>query len=490
VINNFFFMQNIFKTKKAKIIGGVVAGLIALIVIVSLVRNHESNQEIFTVGRSDVTERVEVAGTVESQGFAELGFEVGGRVSAVLVDIGDVVRAGQTLMRLDTAELRADLLDAQAQVEIERANLENDQVNLADVRQQQDVLVETARRTMLSDDLEAVSSSLSETLTPPVISGTYTGQAGRYRVRIERGTNSERYVANVYELERTTSNLEDNKSVPLGTKGLFIDFDGDIVEYLNTTWLIDIPNTRSASYTANLNAYEQALENRTVALRDAERSLQEGGRETSIAEAELQQAQARVNRIQAQINQRVIRSPFAGTITAVEIEPGEITTAGNVVVAVVSGGGFEIEVEVPEIDISKLEVGNSVEIDLDAFGGQVVLPGEIVAISQAETLVDGVPVYETRVIFKEDDPRIRSGMTATVSVLTESKENIIAIPREYIQRDGDGRFVSFVASAEGDDIVTERRGVQLGLEGFDGLIEIISGLNEGDLITKPMSLGR
>lgn len=474
--------MNIKKHKK-KIIGGLIGFVFLLLVIILVATGNKKTVEQYQVGMQDLAERVEIAGTVEADSFAELGFESSGRVSSVLVKVGDEVTTGQVLARLDAGALSADLRDAEASLAIAQTNLENDTTTLADIQAQQDVLVSTAYRTLLSSGIEAVPTSTTTTLTPPIITGTYRGnREGQYRVEIERGATSNDYVVEIFGLEKWKGELEENQATPLGSDGLFIYIPGKISDYFSSKWIIDIPNTRSTSYLVNKNAYEQALENRDVALQEAERSLSQGSLGSSVAEAQVQQAQARVDRIRSQIGDHIIRAPFSGVVTSLDLEVGEIATSSQKVVSVISRDAFEVNLEVPEIDVSKLEVGNEVVIMLDAFDGDVTWSGIIDTISQAETYVDGVPVYETRVLFTDQDDRIRSGMTATVSVITEEKSQVIAVPKEYVQRDVDGFFVWYVATDERGEIKTERRDIKIGLTSFDGFTEIREGLIENDAI--------
>lgn len=476
-------MKAFWKKHKKKILVAAGVVVIVLIIIAAASKHNGNGFETYTAAYADITEEVEVAGQVESNDFAELAFEVSGRVNAINVEVGDEVRRGETLMRLDTAELAADLLDAQALVDIKQANLENATTNLDDIIKQQDVIVESARQKLLSADLVVEPESNSNTLDAPTITGNYKGPEGYYKIIFRNGVTFTDPIFRTFGVEEYEGEIEEIVSKPLGTYGLYIQATEEPTEYVDTVWYVYLPNTRGSNYTTNLAAYEKAIEDRNVAISEAQRSLNQGDRENSIALAELQQAQARVRRIQAQIAQRTIRAPFDGVISAVDAEVGEIASSGSKVVSIVSGGDFEVVLDVPEIDVSKLEVGNMVDITLDAFGSREVWQGEILAISQAETYVDGVPVYETRVAFVTPDERVRSGLSTTVTIATETRTNVLAVPIEFIDRDENGEFVNILI----DEETTERRNVETGLRGSNGLVEIISGVEEGEIVsTRPV----
>lgn len=460
----------------------VIAGAILILLLVAIIGPGNSTVDAtYTVGYRTITEQVEVAGKVESNDFAELGFEVGGKIDKVFVNIGDYVRRGQTLVKLDTGALYADLLDAEARVKIAQANLVNTDTSLEVIQQKQDALVASAYQNLLSSSLVAEPSSSTYTQTPPTLSGRYTGGEGYYKIIIHKGNSPTDYRMNIFGLESMIDvKIEKTTQTPIGSNGLFIGFPDDLSEYNDTTWYIYIPNIKSSTYTADYNTYQEALRERDRAIDAAEADLR-GGADISIAEAELAQARALVARAQAEMRTHIITAPFDGTVSLLEATPGEITTAGKTIVAMVSDGEFEIELEVPEIDISKIEVGNPVDIKLDAFGKEEIWAGEIVAISQSETYVDGVPVYQTNVKFLEPDERIRSGLSSTVTIVTDTRDNVLAIPVEFTERDKDGIFTMVVVNAE--DMISERRDLVIGLRGSDGFVEILDGLAAGEIIT-------
>ena len=472
-----------FKKRKVVIVVGIVV-VILLIILLSGDKNNVTPTHV--VSAQTVTEEVKLAGKVQSNDFAELGFQVSGKVRDAAARIGDEVRRGDILVQLDTAELQADLADARARVNIQEAQIYNTGSNIDVITKQQDALVESAYQNLLSSSLVVEPSSATYTQSTPVLSGRYTGPEGFYKIIIDRD-NINDGVIRVFGLEKVGDvEIEKTTQTRLGTYGLFIDFPDDISDYYDTIWYVYIPNIKSSTYVTNYNLYQDALRQRERVLDEAESELRVNDSTTSIAEAQLAQAKAAVARIQAQIADYSIRAPFDGTISAIDIKEGEIVSAGTSVVALVSDGDFEIELDVPEIDISKIKVGDTVVIKLDAFGNQDIWDGKIVAISRAESYVDGVPVYQTNVAFLVPDERIRSGMSATVEIMTQSRADVLAVPTEFIERDQDGHFV-FVAIPDGDTVTSERRNIEVGLRGSDGFVEIVAGLSEGETVIKKES---
>lgn len=459
------------------IIGGVI--LLAVAFFIFAGSNGNGTTEEATVSIRNVVEQVRVSGRVQAVESADLSFQASGKVTSISVSEGDTVVRGQVLAQLDTRELQADLRDAQAQVAIREANIDNTRVNIDDVRAQQDVLVENAKRKLFSSDLEMVPWSDSLSVDSPNILGSYNGPEGSYKVRIFREeANRNNFRVRVFGVETWEGELEENRTLPLGTKGLFIQISDDLESYDNTTWTLSIPNTFGASYTTNKNAYDEAVKNRTIAIREAEEALaQTNSGASSVAEAELLQAQARADRILAEIEQRIIRAPFDGVITEQNGNVGETVASTDTVLRIISDQAFEITAQLPEVDSVKVSPGDIASITLDAYPGQT-FSAEVQVVSVGETLNEGVPEYEMILQFTEEDPRIRSGMTADIQIITDIREGVLSIPQRAITvTDGAATVQRITANGE-----TATTSIEFGLIGSDSYVELLSGLAEGERV--------
>lgn len=466
--------------KNKQVLCGAGAVVLVLIALGVLAANGNGAHELLEVTRRDVVEKVEVSGTVEAGIVADLGFEVTGKVSLVSRREGDMVVAGETLVSLDLGTLLAERASAEADVLLKQAETRNTEAHLLEVTKEQDTLVENAYRELLSDDLVAVPASATYDVGAPTIRGFYDGSEGTYKVQIKRGVTINDHKLWTFDLEKTGPiDILEEEPTPFGTRGLFIEFPDDLSDYDDTVWYVTIPNETGASYLANFNAYEEAFRVRDRTLSEAEADLAERTGEGSIAAAELAKAEAEVARINAEIARRTLRAPFAGTITQMVVDPGEIVAANTAVASLISRDAFGVEIDLPEIDSVKVSVGDPADVRFDALSDGATLPGTVVSVNRAETVVDNVPVYEARLSFLEEGDFIRSGMTTTVAITTEERENVVAVPARAVKFREDGTTY-VLKDSEGKkgretDIVT-------GLRGSDGYIEILSGLSEGDIV--------
>lgn len=465
--------------KTHRLITGIVGVVILGIVGFAVFGKRAGGQETVAVERHDVVETVRIAGTVEARIVSNLGFETSGVVRDVAVDVNDAVLKGQTLVSLGLGTLGAELQSAQAALAIKRAEHANTTVNLDAVREKHDTLVANAYSELMSSGLVAEPQSPSYTQTPPVVSGRYMGNEGRYKLTIQPGTQSNKTDLYVFGMEDVDA-VEASKTgpTPLGNKGLFVSFPDVPSNYEGTAWYVEIPNTKGAGYATAYGAYQDALRERARAIDEAEAELRDQAAGSSVADAELAQAEAEVARIQALIGQRILTAPFDGTVASVSVDPGESVSVNDSGVAIISNDGFGVEVDLPEVDSVKVRVGNPVSITLDALGEET-FAGTVVSVSRSETLVDGVAVYEARVAFDAADERIASGMTADVSIQTNKHTNVLAVPARAVRYRENGAPYVMRRTEDGK---TAEQEVGLGLRGSDGSTEITAGLSEGDLL--------
>lgn len=481
------------KTSKKWVYTGVAVVVLAVLGAIVFGVKKNGHTETVSVERRDIREEVRIAGTVEADVVADLSFDVSGRVYAVSAKVGNTVRRGDVLISLDPGSLLAELASAEAEVLLARAETESDETNLEEVKKQQDTLVESAYRTMLSTGLSAEPASSDYDVTAPVISGLYTGPEGQYKIGISSdASNNNDYDIRTFNLERTGPvDIDETAPTMLGTHGLFISFPDDLAEYSDTSWYLNIPNVKHSSYTANYNAYQESVRTRDREVAEASSNLKSGGNITgnvTIRAAELAVAMAKVDQKRAGIAKYTLRAPFDGTVAKVEADLGETFPANTTALSLISPD-LGVEIDLPEIDSTKVSASDSARVTFDAIPGREFV-AHVATLNRVETIVDGVPVYEARLSFdeinKEKNDEIVSGMTAEVTITTDSRENVLALPARAVHREDDdgkdgkdGKSYVTLIDTDGEEV---KREVVTGLRGSDGYVEIVSGLNEADKV--------
>ena len=103
--------------------------------------------------------------------------------------------------------------------------------------------------------------------------------------------------------------------------------------------------------------------------------------------------------------------------------------------------------------------------------------GKISYIEPGDIIVDGVVNYKVRVALDNIDKRVKNGLTANLRIQTAKKEDILSIPMYAVLKEGDQDFVNRIEAKK-----IQKTPVQLGLSGNNGFVEILNGLNEGDIV--------
>lgn len=255
--------------------------------------------------------------------------------------------------------------------------------------------------------------------------------------------------------------------------------------------LINSATSQVSSAQSNLSLAEQELSLKKLGSTIEQIQIQESAvkqAEASLASAQAQvrSAQASLGLASAQLSKSVITSTVNGIVTKVDAKVGEMAGAGTPAISVMTEAKFSVEANIPEADISKIKVENLAEITLDAYGSDVKFEAKVVKIDPAETVIDGVSTYKTSFEFIKEDERVKSGMTANITVKTGKKEGTLTIPQRYIiKKNG----ISNVLITE-DERTTKELRVETGLIGSDGNVEVIFGVMEGERIINPSSINK
>lgn len=154
--------------------------------------------------------------------------------------------------------------------------------------------------------------------------------------------------------------------------------------------------------------------------------------------AQAQQSKARYNKQLDYLSKAKIVAPMKGVITFLDCEEGEIApaqtafTQGKTLMTISNLDVFEVEVEVDETEINKVELGQQVDIEVDAFI-DTIFAGEVVEIGNTAILAglgsqDQSTNFRVKVIFNDPIVKIRPGMSATVDIITNKKDEALTIP--------------------------------------------------------------
>ncbi len=492
--------------KKKYIIHGIIIVLF-LIILWFLFFNNNSNKKVpFVVHSGEFLNQISVSGKITAAENVDLSFEQAGIIRSVYVKVGDKVDKGKLIATQDTSQLHAQSLQMQAGIDLQKAKLNQ----LLAGSSAQDIKIKEDAVVSASQDLKnAYDSSLAElgnsyntiynsyTLATR-IQNTYFSTADQEGIKMINArsgilsslADAKTYVdtakANSDNIDLAITNIAKDLDNTYNYLKIIRDQCEQGVYYYRVSsadkTLIDTQSTNVNTALTSLLSSKQSIASYKTSLQQAENQLEvikAIPRDTDIAvyEAQIKQAEASLQEIYSKIREKQIIAPISGIITEVNAKVGSIMSSTENAASIISDGKFQIEGYVPEIYISFVKVGNQSEITLDAYGPDKKFGASVVFIDPSETIKDGVSTYKTKIQFLDDNANIKDGMSANVVIIINKKENVISVPQGLVFIKDGKKFVKLMQ----DKSIIEKE-VQTGEVSSSGQVEIISGLNEGDIL--------
>lgn len=202
--------------------------------------------------------------------------------------------------------------------------------------------------------------------------------------------------------------------------------------------------------------------------------------EKAAAKLTEEKARAATWTLQRQITTRgLIYAPIDGIITKKYLEVGELSGLGGKMVTIMGEGGLELKAKIPESDIAKVEIGQKAKITFDAFSSDDVFEAEVYFIEPAATLIQDVVYYEIKLKLLDNINGLKSGMSADIDIATAEKDGVLAVPGQAVKGEDGKKYVEVIVLNKDGEREAEKVDVKAGLRGDDGLVEIMSGLEEG-----------
>lgn len=175
-----------------------------------------------------------------------------------------------------------------------------------------------------------------------------------------------------------------------------------------------------------------------------------------------------------QYSASTVTSTISGTLTAVNYQVGDTISTQNAIATIGDLKDLQIETFIPERFVSSVSLGLNGEITFEALGSEVFTG----VISEISPVIDTTSrtMAITLTLNKQDD-RIKVGMFSSIKLITKSSPETLAVATSAITSYYDDNIIYVVK----DGNVVEKRIVELGLTS-DELVEITSGISEGELI--------
>jgi HlyD family secretion protein len=186
----------------------------------------------------------------------------------------------------------------------------------------------------------------------------------------------------------------------------------------------------------------------------AEASFERANANEAGARAAVQQAQAALKTDKTNLSKGTIRSPVDGVVLARKVEPGQTVVAAMTIPVLFTLAedltAMELQVKVDEADVSSVKLGQPASFTVSAWPGRS-FPATIRRVGIGSTITDNVVTYKTVLTVKNKDLALRPGMTATASIVTAQRDNVLLVPNAALRftppsKTDDARGSSFVSN--------------------------------------------
>ncbi len=168
-------------------------------------------------------------------------------------------------------------------------------------------------------------------------------------------------------------------------------------------------------------------------------------------------------------------APINGEVIVSTDQPGQTVTVNEAVIVI--SDHLIVKAQVDETDIGRVRIGQRAKVGLDAYP-EVDVAGVVEHVSYESKVVNNVTTYEVYIAPDSVPEVFRSGMSATIEIVENSRENVLTLPIDAVKRDSEGEFVEL---SRGLGKEPARRAVTSGLCD-ERNCEILSGLSEGDKV--------
>jgi HlyD family secretion protein len=405
------------------------------------------------VTRATLSSVIESTGSATPQNSLNLPFGTSGTVDKVNVAVGDVVKAGDVLAELDTADLELTVaqaeqsyLSAQAaysmtitpdENEVEAARLALSNAEAAYQLAVQKYEVNSTDSVALScDNVDDAKKTYDDAVN------AYNAYVSNWRVQVNGTAEISPQKA---QLDRAKANYEQAVANCDLTKSS-----------INTSGI-----------TSAKAAVAQAQANLDSLLTPSEYTLM-------AAQISLAQAQLALQQVREALTEAQIVAPFDGVVTAITAVVGG--SGGSAAISLIDPSQYHVDVLVDETEIEQVQAGQQVNITFDALP-DVTVKGEVAQIDPAGTVSNGVVNYQVRINLGATDAALRSDMTANVQLIIDTHADVLAVPGTAIRSDEGGYYVNVVNS----DGTTQRVAVTTGYT--DGELTEVSGeVTEGQTV--------
>jgi HlyD family secretion protein len=479
---------------------------------------------------SDVEQTLSTTGLVDAAKRADLAFGTGGTLASLLVQVGDTVKAGEVIGKLDATDLDAALTQAKADLARAVAQLATDRASQASA--------------VAGVQTPAASSTPTASATPSTPSGGSSGSAATAKLlkalkkaqdevilaqshasqaiaaakqalaeqqaacapdastqdastqdastqaadpaTDESATTCDTALAAVQQAQDVVSDAQDALAKALGTLGQVlgqalgsVQDAGQVAGQGSTLSRTSV--SASSSSTPSTGS-DSSGSGGTGSDSSGSGGTGSGGTVTAAQlasdQAKIEAANAAVVTARQNRAQATLRSTRGGSVVALDAAVGDTITAGSTVATVVGGNAVTITGSVTESQVDSVKVGQTVRVSVPGISRTT--SGKVTAIGLVADSSSGTTSYPVTVTVEDPTISLPAGSRALVKIVLATAEDVVTVPTSAVTRRGTGTTATATVSTW-DGATLSRRTVKLGAVG-SRVVAITSGLKSGDRV--------
>ncbi len=472
-----------------------VAAAVAVFAVVKKSSKKKSDGETATarVTRGSISRVLEGSGTLEAIDQYEVSALVSGDVTADFFEEGDMVSKDQVLYKIDASSIEKNIDKAQNALSQSKMSYSEAVEAYGDLTVSapckgviKTLYIKNGDDIKTGDRVCDIVDSDTMTLEIKFLSsqagGIYSGQAAN----IEMTGGGGSYMGTVKTV--SSGSTVNSLGVPVTNVEISVTNPGAITTGDTATAVVDgtacaEPGTfkyyheetvtaKASGKVRNLSLIEgdRVSAGRTIlTIESSSVSNQVKKSALSVSDAELS-----LKGLQDDLDQYSISSPIAGKVIQKTVKAGDKVASqqGSTSMAVIADlSALTMTMNIDELDISSVKVGQDVEVTADALENQV-FHGVVNKVSVIGTSQNGVTTYPVEVLLSDvEDTDLIPGMNVSATIVLEKKDDVLLIPTTAVKR---GNKVKMLGSGEEVEIET---GIDDGTQ-----VEVLSGLSEGDQV--------
>ncbi len=443
-------------SQRTFVIIGVV--LIAAIVLLTIAISQWTTQnsavqniETTVVRRGTLIASVNATGTLSPVREAQLAFGTTGALIKLEVKPGDLVKAGQIAATLDTRELELQLAQAEASLAAAQARLDQ-------IKNPSPADVAAAQAQVAS--AEAALAQLKNPNPNDVLMAK---------------ADLEKAAAAVARAQADYDRIGGASNPMIAMLPQALALQQATLDYQKA----------QAAFNARFNPSDSQIKQAQAAVEQARAQLARvtnpNPNDLKSAQASVDQARAARDLARVRLDYAIIKAPFDGMVTHVDVDLGSTVPAGRAVLAIADVSEYRVKLNIDETEIAKIKVGQDVTITLEAYPG-VTISAKVTDVASNATMVQGVVNYVVTVSLSPNQAvPLKLGMTADANILIANRENVLIVSNRAIRAAGNGRYVTILR----EDKTTQEVEVKTGMAN-EQETEIVSGLSEGQVAIIPL----